>query len=156
MWPFKKPDPTVRRNPVYLKVKIKSLAEEARIIKHEENKRKVPRVRSPQYVSPPSAPEHRLPEVRNENKARSTKRRNQPWYQMSVEELHGLHLHRIHHVRTECRLTHIAYGYLRGRDFKQVDSGRDLTQSDWDKITSMVRKYGDGVDTNVAKWAGVK
>jgi hypothetical protein len=154
MWPFNKSTPEVpRRNPVYLKVKLKSLAEEARIIKHEENKRKVPQ-RQRNVVKQEQLVEGRG--FRAEDKARRAKRRSQPWYELSAQELHGLHLHRVHNVRREARLTQIAYGYLRGRDFKQVDSGNDLIDADWQRVSAMVKKYGDGVDTNVAKWAGVK
>jgi hypothetical protein len=165
MWPFKKAEPAVRTNPVYLKVKLKSLAEEAKIIKKEENKRKVPRIRI-RIATPDGNLQRRKPvlqeaidaikETHAEDRARRAKRRGRDWYAKSAEELHGLHLHRILHVRKEARLTQIAYGYLRGREFKQVDSGNDLTGADWERITQMVRKYGDGVDTNVAKWAGVK
>lgn len=120
---------------VYLKVKIKSLAEEARIIKHEERKRKVPRL---------SRKDRRIRDValRNEMRASRELRRSRDWYPRSAAELHELHLHRINVVRKELRLSNIAYGFIRGLELSQVDSGARLTSSDWKRVGMMVEKYG--------------
>jgi hypothetical protein len=128
---------------VFLKVKLKSLAEEARIIKREENKRKVPRRSGPipLQVADMIVRERAIIN-RIECRRLSAARRAKDWYPMSLQELQELHVHRIRVVRTESRLTSIAYGFIRGRDFRRVDSGAGLLDSDWKRIEAMVKKYG--------------
>lgn len=103
-------------NTVYLKIKIKSLAEEARIIRHEEKK----------------------------------------WAGPSETRM-GLHHHRTHHVRMETRAALLAYAFIRGRRYSQVESTR-WSESDlkWldsphyaapmgfpiKRVTELVAKYG--------------
>jgi|GEM_PF-5312666 len=87
---------------VYLKIKIMSLAAEARIIRKE------------------------------------TKR----WPGDSPERL-GLYTHRIHDVRSEARSACLAYGFLRGRTYDQME-GRGSRRPDWKRVEALVSKYGDG------------
>ena len=82
----------------YLKVKIKSLAEEARIIRKETKK------------------------ARN----------------LSIKN--GLALHRTGVVRTEARLTQLAYGFLRGLEYLQMEQ-KAHTSPDWARVRKMVAKY---------------
>jgi hypothetical protein len=91
-----------------LKIKIKSLAEEARIIRAEERKAK----------------------ERGASGARAS-----------------LHEHRVLHVRPEQRATLIAYGYLRGRAYRQLEASPrykrapfDRPGPHWEKVAHMVRK----------------
>lgn len=82
----------------YLKIKIKSLAAEARIIRFEERR---------------SAGDVRA----------------------------GLHQHRVLDVRREQRAALLAYGYLRKRSYRRIESAssaRPATQ----RIVDLVRKYG--------------
>lgn len=83
----------------YLKVKIKSLAEEAKIIRLETKHAKLGSIRL------------------------------------------GLYLHRIHVVRPEARHTHLAYGFLRGREYHQIEP-KAHTAPNWKKVRKMVEKYG--------------
>lgn len=83
----------------YLKVKIKSLAEEAKIIRKETKKA-------------------RSPSIKN-----------------------GLYLHRIGVVRHEARHTLLAYGFLRGKTYEQLEPGC-TKWVDWPKVRKMVEKYG--------------
>lgn len=83
---------------VYLKVKIKSLAAEAKIIKHEEQ--------------------------RSKGTTRSS-----------------LASHRKNIVRRESRNSHLAYGYLRGRTYKQLEKTCH-SSPDWDRVERMIKKYG--------------
>lgn len=91
-----------------LKIKLKHLGQESRIIKHQEQK------------------------MRGRNwGAKSSYFRE----------------HRIHTVRFECRATHIAYGFLRGRDYRQIENcprwmGHELEKKLWARVTMMVTKYG--------------
>lgn len=132
---------------VFLKVKLKSLAEEARIIKREENKRKVRRFRcnnqkGSEYVQVDAR------EVRKDSQRRSHDRRAKSWYPLSAQELHQLHRHRIDVVRREARATSIAYAIIRGRMLKDVDSGRGLTVACMEKIQKMVKRYGNAEDSD--------
>lgn len=83
----------------YLKVKIKSLAEEARIIRKETKRAK----------------------------------------RVSIKN--GLAEHRKGVVRNEARHTHLAYGFLRGREYRQMEPKAHETPN-WDKVRKMVSKYG--------------
>ena len=101
-----------------LKIKLKHLGEESRIIKHQEQK------------------------MRGKN-----------WGAKSAY----FREHRIHTVRPECRATHIAYGFLRGRTYEQVEgSRRDVIDTYyhaclWNRVTKMVKKYGDVNQTTLVK-----
>ena len=79
----------------YLKVKIKSLAEEARIIKKEEARAKL-RCRS-NFV----------------------RKSGQSSHYSSLRQ--GLYEHRILVVRRAARETQLVYGFLRGRKYKQLE-----------------------------------
>ena len=87
---------------VYLRVKIKSLAAEAQIIRTEERRA---------YA-----------------RGRAGLRR-------------GLEDHRKGIVRTESRHTHLAYGFIRGREYAQMESSTHETPN-WEKVRKMVDRYG--------------
>lgn len=89
-------------NTIKLKIKIKSLAEESRIIRRQEQK------------------------MRGKN-----------WGPKSAV----LREHRLCVVRPASRDTHVAYGYLRGRTYAQLE-GSAKTQPNWSAILKMVRSYG--------------
>jgi len=124
---------------IYLKVKIKSLAEEARIIRKEEYKAKKQR----RYFSGKQGEE--------EN------------HQAAIKLFWGLRDHRECPVGTESRSALIAYGFLRGRKFSQLETyptkkGKCVKVSDWHRIFTLVQKYGpekdhDAVKAAVEKWA---
>lgn len=83
----------------YLKVKIKSLAEEARIIREEERKTQDPEARA------------------------------------------GLVSHRKGTVRQEARHTLLAYGFLRGKKYRQIEP-KSHTKPVWPRVVRMLRTYG--------------
>jgi hypothetical protein len=83
----------------YLKVKIKSLAEEARIIRKETKR------------------------------ARKASIKN------------GLALHRKGIVRHEARHTYLAYGFLRGLEYRQMEH-KAFEAPDWAKVRRMIERYG--------------
>lgn len=87
-----------------LKIKIKSLAEEVRIIKNQEQ-----RMKGPNWGS-------------------------------SFERA-SLRQHRLNTIRPEIRDTLLAYGYLRGRCFLQVEAS-SKSEPNWDNVKRMVKKYG--------------
>ncbi len=81
-----------------LKVKIKSLAAEAKII--------------------------RLEETRSKGNQRQS-----------------LYFHRIYDVRQEARLSQLAYAFLRGREYSQVES-KNSKPVNWDRLIKLVDKFG--------------
>lgn len=66
-----------------------------------------------------------------------------------------MHNHRIKVVRYEARLTHLAYGFLRGREYEQIEphltyrghagnmTNVPLHRIEWDRVTGMAEKYGE-------------
>lgn len=87
---------------VFLKVKIMSLAAEARLIRAEE--------------------------------------RNWPG---EHDARKGLRKHRIRDVRREARHALIAYGFLRGRSYRQIE--RVAAQPpDWKRVEQLIEKFGQG------------
>lgn len=89
-----------------LKVKIKSLAEEARIIRKEESKA-------------PNDPAN------------------------GVYDQQNLWNHRINVVRPEARATLLAYGYIRGRTYREVEPNSTTAHLiPWKKVRYMVERYG--------------
>lgn len=108
---------------VYLKVKIKSLTEEARIIKREESKALCG--------------------------ARTRKQREMPFSE-GYTTYEGLRSHRIDYVRPEARATVLAYNFLRGRTYQQTENNSHLYEMPtygrkvmWERVQKMVSKYGD-------------
>ena len=93
----------VKDDRAYLRVKIKSLAEESKIIKREEYRFK------------------KNDRVRN-----------------------GLHNHRICNVRNESRAALIAYGYIRGKKFKEIEknSGK-IPYIISVRVHDLIKKYAD-------------
>lgn len=97
----------------YLKIKIKSLAAEASIIRHEEQQC---------YDHGPGS----------------------LWF--------GLNYHRRVEVRKEARAACLAYGFLRGRAFKQIECSSH-TAPEWGRVVALVRKYGPlGAHEQVKAW----
>lgn len=104
----------------HLKIKLKTLAAEARFIRHEEQKLNCKP--SPHWDCS----------------------RNQA-------ERYELHVHRTFHVRREARATLLAYCFLRGRSYGQVEHAAK-TKPNWDRVEAMVKKYGRGRLDEFKKW----
>lgn len=137
---------------VFLKVKLKSLAEEARIIKHEEAKRKVKRRPS----IPAGVACEECAADREMDRANRAKQLARPWRSMALHELEQLRLHRIRVVRKEVRLTLIACGFIRGRALNRLDRCEALSPEDWKRIEAMAKKYGGSskeTTAQLAQWA---
>ena len=98
---------------VFLKVKIKSLAAEARIIKREEQKRRKA--------------------WRSVTRAETKKE--------TGRQARGLREHRIGQVRPESRCALVAYGFLRGRPYKVVENSAK-SEPDWDRVQRLIEKFG--------------
>jgi hypothetical protein len=109
---------------LFLKIKLKSLAAEARIIRREEIK------------------------LRNRARQRRAKGKS-----VDVSALlDSLREHRVQAVRRETRLTHLAYGFLRGRSYNAMErNATALKPSDWTRVKTMIQKYG-GSECDLATW----
>lgn len=55
----------------------------------------------------------------------------------------GLYFHRIQDVRQESRSACLAYGFLRGHTYQQLEA-RSYTRPDWKRVQTLVEKYGEG------------
>ncbi len=84
---------------IELKVKVKSLAAESKIIRLEERRAQTTDARA------------------------------------------SLHQHRVGVVRLAARNTLLAYGYLRGRSYRQLEASCKRPP-DWSAVEKMIRKYG--------------
>jgi hypothetical protein len=104
---------------VYLKVKVASLAAEARIIRRLER-------------------QHR-------DRARQLAALQKPNSKM-LDLRAGLYHHRVNVVRPEARASHLALGYLRGRSYAEME-GRAKTAPRWARIIELIRVHGDIRDT---------
>lgn len=120
---------------VQLKVKIKSLAAEARIIRHEET-----RGRSLPLLEGDVRPEETTKDGHPFNTQKAPKRR----FHFPVEVRHELYCHRIGVVRPEARATQLAYAFLRGKacsEGKHREPSWTRTRM-WDNVRRMVSEYG--------------
>lgn len=97
---------------IFLKIKLKSLAAEARIIRRQELKTRGAR----------------------HNDTRE-----------------ALHLHRIHVVRAAARHTHLAYGFIRGKSYEQLERSCDHPPS-WKDVAAMIKKYGILKEKEFEQW----
>lgn len=134
-----------------LKIKLKSLAAEASIIRHAELKQALPSHQKVWGVGSEGSDAsledykaHRL-----ERRKRRADMRAQEWYSQSVALRDKLYRHRIDVVRPEARATHLAYGYLRGTPYSWMEHNAFLTPSEAQvlksRVTEMVVKYGPRV-----------
>jgi len=112
----------------HLKIKIKTLAAEARIIRKEERKAleagrlALKRVADGRGATPSS------------------------WYSTYA----GLHEHRRGIVRSTARLNNIAYGFLRGHAYSEIEQ-KTLTQVDLSAVWKLVKRFGGRED--LARWS---
>lgn len=100
----------------YLQVKLVNLADEARYIRQKERKWK-------------------------EKAAAARRREKDPRY--AEANLFGLKHHRKTVVRIAARNTNIAYGFLRGRAYHEIEQ-LAYVQPNWEEIERMVKEYGEG------------
>ncbi|MDR3503029.1 MAG: hypothetical protein P4L79_10660 [Legionella sp.] len=100
-----------------LRVKIKSLTEETKIIRDEE--------RTAKWKAKAAAA-----------------RAKQESQEKHTSHFYRLHNHRTNDIRQEMRATHLAYGFLRGKSYREMERF-SYTQPNWEKIEKMVEKYCD-------------
>lgn len=156
-------------NPIQLKIKAKTLAAEATIIKQAEDATRVyyggaarkalgtfaanfdyptPKVAMPQDIEPTigmrvvrEAVKHYIASLTPEQRARFERRR-----EAARARKHLLHEHRINIVRREARATHLARAFLMGRSYHDVEQKAFQCPLGVHKerIEKMVLTYGSG------------
>jgi hypothetical protein len=99
-----------------LKIKIKSLAAEAKIIRREERKTK-PQIEWKEMTFP-----------------------NGATIRYQAGEYFELHTHRTGPVRASARHALLAYGYLRGRAYKQLEA-KCYDEPDWQNVLNQVKRF---------------
>ncbi len=112
----------------YLKIKIKSLAAEASIIRHEE--RKV--LKSGRW--------HRRRDVEDQLNTASSEQES------AYSTYRGLHQHRTVEVRHEARAALIAYGYIRGKTFTSIEQTIKHEAPQWHRVVELIQKYSPRLD----------
>lgn len=141
---------------IYLKVKIKTLAAEASDIRNQERKINInARARKrmardlqlgPRVYGTGRKRDHDRIEFQTEAQiarlekklARSRARLQNP---KATSAFWGLHNHRTNDVRKEARSSLIAYGFLRGLTYHQIEQSNKPV--DWDRVEAIIKKYGE-------------
>ena len=113
----------------FLKVKIKSLAAEGRIIRKEERKA----LGSGRWLAKAQKPADEI----------------EPEY----ERYNRLRHHRVHAVRDEARASLLAYGFLRGRAYSQIEGGNTPAHI-LAKAATMATRFGGKAPSSLLLWAG--
>lgn len=126
------------KNHVKVKIKVKSLAEEQRIIRREENKEKW-NARAARGRIRFKKAQAELARVGYIGKQESD----------VVTGVDSLHLHRVKNVRRELRSANLAYGFLRGIPYAAMEQF-SWTQPDWNRVQRLAEKYSED---NVEKGA---
>lgn len=104
----------------YLQVKVQNLTDESKDIRKREQKAKwIARVQRDRLADGLDADPARFEKVNA-----------------------GLHLHRIFDVRKEARSSHIAYGFLRGRKYHEIER-LAYDQPNWERIERLIMKYSE-------------
>lgn len=155
---------------IHLKVKLKTLATEAQLIRWEQNRLKAHarKLRDQQRVvegASASASNNAKKAYKNwleicggailspDNKPRLE------WAEVHMENFFSLYHHRIHVVRPELRATHLARGLLAGQlysDLENIMTRR--TKPNWARVAELVASFGKvakkEANDRVASWSG--
>ena len=143
---------------IYVKVKIKTLAEEAKIIRKEENKQKCHILGCKSLLKTMrKEPEKNYPISKEDLEIRKLKAQN----------IHmGLKVHRKNIVRIESRATHLAYAFMREKTYISTENKNKISKElpNWKRVAEIVKKYdvrynytGPGnVMKDIMVWAGYK
>lgn len=126
------PSAIIRDRRRELRVKIKSLAEEARIIRREERRCRDSLTRTVGHDDQRSA---------------------------LAASFASLRSHRVTDVRREARYSLLAYALIRGRPFRMTEPKSDVQKLDREKLAGLIRRFGTSAYqltsvTAVADWLG--
>ena len=141
-----------------LRVKLKNLAQEAALIRREENKilwdksavRAFDRELNGAFLR--NAGVLLDADMRMLRGLRKARRRAVGDYALYLE----LHAHRVKHVRHHARMAHLAYGAIRGRTLAQMEGpGAVLLDADKREVQRMFKAYG-AKGAPVPDWMAIK
>lgn len=137
---------------IYLKVKIKTLAAEAQDIRRQERKFNIgarARKRLDRalalgsiYRSSMDNREKLTPAMEKRIEKKLEHHRRLQRNVRAMKAFDGLRAHRVGPVRKEARSSFIAYGFLRGLAYSQIEKSEKPV--DWERVESLVKKYGEG------------
>lgn len=128
-----------------LRVKLKNLAQEAALIRREENKilwvksagKTFHAARQALFDTPPPEGVHDR-DLRTLRGLRRAMTRKVGDYGLYLD----LHNHRVKHVRHHARMAHLAYGAIRGRTLEQMEGGNTLSHDQKTEVLRLYKKYG--------------
>jgi hypothetical protein len=145
-----------------LKIKIKSLAAEAQIIRAAEHKRKVYRSLEGYALDLDKelmgqamqvTGEQRVKLIAKATRVAKAKRRAalraKPWFVEAQSQLTEMQLHRVRDVREEARAGYLAYGFIRGKTLREIGERAHgappwnaLEVRVFEKAERLAQKYG--------------
>lgn len=126
-----------------LKINLKSLAAEARIIRKAEAKLQLPPWRIKADKDPPPHLSKYWEELRTQRKLQRAKARESSWYEENRRQLNELQHHRRVPLRAESRATHLAYGFLRGKTLQQLEGNRQWISLEFESVRHAIRYFRD-------------
>lgn len=132
---------------IELKIKQKSLAAEARIIRDEEE-----RLSDAAYLNLMLTPQ-RASKIADPDEMEKYLKRAEQGRQRLLSRKNRIAAHRRNDLRHESRLTHLARGFIKGLPYEAMEGlvrpNNHLNEFAWDRIEKMVRKYGAYGDIRV-------
>lgn len=137
-----------------LRVKIKSLAAEARIIRHEERRLIGHRQRTANADGSYNA-KRPTPKVRVGGKITWLRAHQAPAIEVAEaqEEYHSLHRHRTHEVRSEARYAQLAYAFIQGRAYRTVEGPTTRKPVVAGRLAELIHRFGGAFPKAVAQSA---
>lgn len=126
---------------IYLKIKIKSLAAEATMIRREERRQNPghrARVRARRILEGKTRSSNPADDGASRSRAARILKRKP-----NMDAFWGLRHHRQYDVRGESRSAHVAYGFLRGLPYSRIE-GTAKTSPNWSRVEDLIKKYGTG------------
>lgn len=137
---------------VYLKVKIKTLATEARDIRKEERRINLTS-RARKHLArdlhfgntrgPDGARSGNLTEAQLARISKKLSRsRAQAVNAEAIARREGLRSHRINEVRSHARSSYLAYGFLRGVDYGRIETNARFAP-DWPEVKRLIEKFSE-------------
>lgn len=136
-----------------LKVKIKSLAEESRIIRKAENhyKRSAKLLRIRQRLDNAGLTNKQIDRLMRRANGKVPGRVEQVWIDQSRDRWFDLQRHRRFVVRPHARAALLAYGYMRGTPYRRMEA-KTHEKPNWDTVISNIKKFGEFNESYFDQW----
>ena len=121
---------------IQLKIKFKSLSEEARIIRQEELKIKLRAAKMQRAKA-------NLTDLENDPEKLAKWEEIARTRTQSLTQMRELSCHRKNKVRQAARSTHLTRGFLAGTPYRAIENEKTRTIPDWNHIWNMAKRYAD-------------